>query len=220
MKEREINLFKKFLSYFRFYLLKNQREKNLANIYYKIIKNNKKKISICDYGSGFNPDVIRFLAKKINFKNIDCYDFYTNKELNLLNNNTYNIKFKKIESFKNSKKKYDITILSDVLHHIGVKNKIIKRILLSLKKKSKILIIKDHFEHSIFSRLLLQIMDFIGNYKDNLNIPNQYFTKESFEETLINSGLKKYKIISNLKLYYKKFLFFSKTNLHFLCIIK
>jgi hypothetical protein len=87
MRERERNLFQKFLSYFRFCLLKNEREKNLANIYYKIIKNNKK-ISICDYGSGFNPDIIRFLAKKINFKNINCFDFYTNKELNLLNYNT------------------------------------------------------------------------------------------------------------------------------------
>lgn len=72
----------------------------------------------------------------------------------------------------------------------------------------------------MFDRLLLQIIDFIRNYKDNVNISNQYFTKESFEETLINANLKKYKIIPNLKVYSKKFLFFSKTNLHFLCIVK
>jgi len=63
-------------------------------------------------------------------------------------------------------------------------------------------------------------MDFMGNYKDNVNIPKQYFTKESFKETLSSSGFINVKIISNLKIYSKKFLFFSKSKLHFLCIIK
>jgi hypothetical protein len=137
-----------------------------------------------------------------------------------LNKNKLNIKFKNIKDLKKVNTKYDVTIVIDVLHHIGVKNKKIKEILINLKKISKILIIKDHYEHSKFDRLLLCIMDFIGNYKDNVNIPKQYFTKESFKETLSSSGFKNVKIIPNLKIYSKKFLFFSKRNLHFLCIIK
>jgi hypothetical protein len=58
---------KNFLSYIRFWVLKNQREKNLAKILYNVIKKNKK-ITICDYGSGFNPDIIKLLAKKKNLK--------------------------------------------------------------------------------------------------------------------------------------------------------
>ena len=137
-----------------------------------------------------------------------------------MNKNKLNIKFKNIKDLKKVNTKYDVTIVIDVLHHIGVKNKIVKEILINLKKISKILIIKDHYEHSKFDRLLLRIMDFIGNYKDNVIIPKQYFTKESFKETLSSSGFKNVKIISNLTIYSKKFLFFSKRNLHFLCIIK
>jgi len=210
---------KNFLSYIRFWILKNQREKNLAKILYNVIKKNKK-ITICDYGSGFNPDIIKLLAKKKIFKKIHCFDFYNDQQLSFLNKNKLNIKFKNIKDLKKVNTKYDVTIVIDVLHHIGVKNKIIKEILINLKKISKILIIKDHYEHSKFDRLLLRIMDFIGNYKDNVNIPKQYFTKESFKETLSSSGFKNVKIISNLKIYSKKFLFFSKSSLHFLCIIK
>jgi len=210
---------KNFLSYIRFWILKNQREKNLAKILYNVIKKNKK-ITICDYGSGFNPDIIKLLAKKKIFKKIHCFDFYNDQQLSFLNRNKLNIKFKNIKDLKKVNTKYDVTIVIDVLHHIGVKNKIIKEILINLKKISKILIIKDHYEHSKFDRLLLRIMDFIGNYKDNVNIPKQYFTKESFKETLSSSGFKNVKIISSLKIYSKKFLFFSKRSLHFLCIIK
>jgi len=213
------NFFQKFLSYLRLKVLQKEREKKIADILYKIIKN-KKKISICDYGAGFNPDIIRFLAKKINYTRIHCYDFYNNKQLSLLNNNTLNIEFKKIESFKKTKKKYDIVIIIDVLHHIGIENKIIKKILVNLKLKSKILIIKDHFEDSYFSRLLIQFMDWIGNYKDNVKIPKKYYTKRKFKETLETCNFKNYRISQNHKIYSNKFLFFSQKKLHFIAIIK
>jgi hypothetical protein len=52
------NIFKNFLYYIRFWILKNEREKNLAKILYKNIKKNKK-ITIYDYGSGFNTEIIK-----------------------------------------------------------------------------------------------------------------------------------------------------------------
>jgi len=214
------NFLQQFLSHLRLKVLQNEREKKIADILYKIIKTRKKKISICDYGSGFNPDVIRFLAKKINYKSIHCYDFYNNKQLSLLNKNPLNIKFKKIESFKKNKKKYDVAIIIDVLHHIGINNKIVKNILVNLKLKSKILIIKDHFEDSFLSRLLLQIMDWIGNYKDNVSIPNEYYTKRKLKKTLETCNFKNYRISQNYKIYSNKFLFFSQKKLHFIAIIK
>lgn len=218
--EGKKKFFQRFLSYLRLKVLQNEREKKIANILYKIIKKNKKKISICDYGSGFNPDIIRFLAKKINYQSIHCYDFYNKEQLFLLNNNKQNIEFKKIQDFKKNKKKYDIAIIIDVLHHIGINNKIIKKILINLKLKSRILIIKDHFEYSYFSRLLLQFMDCIGNYKDNVNIPKEYYTKKKFKETLKTCNFKNYKISQNHKIYSNKFLFFAQKKLHFIAVIK
>ena len=213
-----MKFFKKFLIYLRKLLLNEQREENIANILSKIIK--KKNLKICDYGSGYNPKIIKLLSKKIKFKKIHCFDFYNNENILHLNNNDLNIKFIKIKEYEKIKEKYDIIILIDVLHHIGVKNKLINRLLINLKKKCKTLIIKDVYEHSKFDRILLRIMDFIGNYAYNVSIPKLYFTKESFKKILINCKFENFKIISNIKIYSSKFLFFSKKDLHFICIIK
>lgn len=209
--------FQNFLRYFRIFILNEQREENLANILYKII--NKKNINICDYGSGFNPKIIKLLSEKIKFNNIHCFDYYNNAQILKLNNNDLNIKFIKIKDYEKIKIKYDIVLLIDVMHHIGVKNKLINKILIKLKKNCKLLIIKDVFEYSKFDRALLIIMDFIGNYSYNVKIPKLYFTEKSFKETLINCNFKDYKIIKNLRIYSKKFLFFSKKKFHFICIV-
>lgn len=110
---------------------------------------------------------------------IDCYDFYREKELATLNSNKKNINFLNLKNLKQNKKKYDFSIISDVLHHIGVnKEKLIVNILKRLKSKSKFILIKDHFETGFFSRTILRFMDFIGNYHNNVNIPKKYFCKK------------------------------------------
>ena len=63
-------------------------------------------------------------------------------------------------------------------------------------------------------------MDFVGNYYNNVKIPDKYFTKVSFNNIVENSNLKKFKEINNYRYYSKKFLFFSNPKLHFIAILK
>ena len=221
-------MFKLILKNLRLAILSNQREKNLANIISKeilLLTKNKSEINILDYGSGFEPLVINLIYKNIEKKykkiNICCCDFYKNKEINLLNKKNKNIKFLKINDLRSMKKKYDISICADVLHHAGIDNlKIIKNILFFLRNKSTYILIKDHYEYSIFSRSVLRFMDFIGNYYNGVTIPKKYFTRDLFSTVVKKSNLKIYKAIEDYRYYSKIFLFFSNPKLHFIKILK
>ena len=117
----------------------------------KIIKYNKKKnIKILDYGSGFQPVLIFIIYEKLTKiykKNIiiDCYDFYSFKQLSKLNSHKkLNINFKKISLAKKNQTKYDFALVNDVIHHMGIQNeKLIINLLNDLLTKSKIVFMKD-----------------------------------------------------------------------------
>lgn len=216
-----------FLKNFRKFLLNSQREKKLSLILSKLIKKNwkRKNLKVLDFGSGFQPLVIKLVQEKIKYKFdnivIHSFDIYTKKQIEILEKEHKKIKFYNIKRLKNKKLKYDIAICADVLHHIGVKNtgKINSTIQL-LKRKSSLIFLKDHFEYGFLTRQLLRFADFIGNYYNYVKIPKQYFTK-----TLIHNILKKNKLIiiqkeESYRYHSKFFLFFSNPKLHFLYVLK
>jgi superfamily II DNA or RNA helicase len=65
---------------------------------------------------------------------VECFDFYTSNQIQILNKEK-NIIFRNLSTIKKNKQ-YDFAIIIDVLHHIGIDNskKIIK-LIKNLKKK-------------------------------------------------------------------------------------
>jgi len=186
------------------------RSKRLANLVIKkIIKYNKKKnIKILDYGSGFQPVLIFIIYEKLTKiykKNIiiDCYDFYSFKQLSKLNSHKkLNINFKKISLAKRNQTKYDFALVNDVIHHMGIQNeKLIINLLNDLLTKSKIVFVKDHFQQGFFSNTIIQIMDFLGNYFNDVNVPTTYYSKKSFENLIKKTDGKIIEKIFEIKLY-------------------
>jgi hypothetical protein len=219
-------LFKFFLKKIRLFVLKNQREKNLSAAIVDIIIKYKKSnnIKILDYGSGFEPRVAYLIKAGLNkskiTSKITCLDLYKKNDLDILNKNS-SLEFKNITHLSQKNKKYDFCIVADTLHHIGVENQIkIRKILRKLNSKSKIIIIKDHFEYNFYSRQILRFMDFIGNYYNNVNVPKKYFKQEEFDKLLKGLNLKIISKILNVKYYSNLFIFFSNPKLHFIYIIK
>ena len=221
-----LKMIKYILKNLRKYILSNIREENLANYFYELICkfHTRKKINIIDFGSGFEPNVAILLKKKLkesgNEVFVHCYDFYSNAELKKLNY-LKDLRFNKLKNLVIDKKNYDFAIVSDVLHHIGVKKiLIIKKILKNLKYRSKFLLIKDHFEYNAFSRIILIFMDFIGNYYNNVSIPKSYFQKAEFNKLIKSINLKIIAKIENRKYYSNLFFFFNNPNLQFIYLLK
>ena len=186
------------------------RSKKLANLVIKkIIKYNKKKnIKILDYGSGFQPVLIFIIYEKLTKiykKNIiiDYYDFYSFKQLSKLNSHKkLNINFKKISLAKKNQTKYDFALVNDVIHHMGIQNeKLIINLLNDLLTKSKIVFVKDHFQQGFFSNTIIRIMDFLGNYFNDVNVPTTYYSKKSFENLIKKTDGKIIEKIFEIKLY-------------------
>ena len=125
-------MIKKLLKRLRDLVVGDFRSKILSDlIVNKIIKYNKQKnIKILDYGSGFQPNVIYFVYNKLTkvYKKkvvVDCYDFYTLKQLAELNKKKkLPINFYQINAIKSNKNKYDFATINDVLHHIGIENEV------------------------------------------------------------------------------------------------
>ena len=209
------------------------REKVLGNIICNEIEklkdlNKKKKITIIDYGSGYNPEVINRVIKSLQTKHKKptfiayCYDYYSKEQIKKMNVNK-NIKFFHINNLKQKKiNKFDFCLILDVLHHIGIdenKNEIYK-ITKKLKKLSKFIFIKDHFQYGFFSNLVLILMDIVGNYADNVKIPNIYFSTRTYEDFITKLKMTEINRISD-KSYYKWFWFyFNSKKFQFVSILK
>ena len=206
----------------------NFRAKILSQMIVKIVlkhSNKKETIKIIDYGSGSQPKVIFYIydilknEHKLNVK-IYCYDLYNSQYLKTLNQNK-DIIFSHIQNLNLNKTKYDFCLLNDVLHHIGVEKVTeLKNLIIKLQNKAKFVLIKDHFQYGLLSNLTLRIMDFMGNYFNDVATPYKYFDKASFTHLLQLTNSKIVEKILNIKLYQSYFLFMSNPKLHFIYLIK
>ena len=147
----QVNILRKLLSKFKEIISQKYRREVLSEIICQEVSkleniNENKKIKLLDYGSGYNPILIKNVINKLSnrFKKSNfeayCYDFYTDNHLKMLNKEK-NIVFKKISDLDNDNQ-YDFCLIIDVLHHIGIDDdeKILK-LIKKLKSKSKFLII-------------------------------------------------------------------------------
>ncbi len=93
---------------------------------------------------------------------------------------------------------YDCAFFCDVLHHIP------GDLTTNLREAARVadhVVIKDHFEYSLFSRTMLQLMDIVGNWGYDVSIPRRYFRRDSFATLVANSGLEIVSLDIGLELY-------------------
>ena len=221
----KMSYLKKNLKIFRKIILSDFRDQQLATYFSNIILKNitTKNIKILDFGSGYNPKVILSLENKLSMfgfeTNIYCVDFYSNTDLKILNSESKNISFMNFDEFERINTQCDLAIISDVLHHIGIESladdKNLNKVL-----KSKFVLIKDHFEYSLLTRYILIFMDFIGNYKDSVSVPKNYFNRKNYENFLQKNNLKIVDNIENIKLYSSFYFPFNLKKIQFIHLLK
>lgn len=97
-------------------------------------------------------------------------------------------------------KEFDLIIILDVLHHcMDVAPDLLKE---SGRVSSHILL-KDHFEYGAYSRNMLRLMDFVGNWAYGVSIPEHYWSKDLLKETLIDAELDVVNLQDEIELYTK-----------------
>ncbi len=93
---------------------------------------------------------------------------------------------------------FDVVLFSDVLHHCLPRAPILLR---EAARVGRFVVVKDHFERSLFSRQVLRLMDFVGNYGYGVQVPKKYFTPESFRKLCLSEGLQECRSQENPDLY-------------------
>ena len=73
-------------------------------------------------------------------------------------------------------KDFDVVLLIDTLHHAGDQDHLLRE---AVRTGAKVLV-KDHFEYGPWSRVMLRLMDFVGNYGYGVPLPDRYFTRRRF----------------------------------------
>ena len=223
------NLFKYLIKFLRNLAVGDYRSKKLSSLIFSIISkyNKKRTIKILDFGSGHQPRLIYFLGKKLTSKYkkkivIDCYDFYTKKEILYLNKYHKNkFRFYSMDSLKKNKKQYDFALVNDVMHHIGIeKEKFIVNTINNLNNKSTFVFIKDHYQNGKISNLIIRLMDFLGNYFNDVTIPKIYYTKKTFASLIKKTNSKIIYSIDSIKIYPSHLLFMSNPNFNFACLLR
>lgn len=95
-------------------------------------------------------------------------------------------------------KSVDIVLLCDVLHHIRGD---VSALLREAGRVGSAVIVKDHFEYSLYSRTMLKAMDFIGNWGYGVGLPERYFTPSGFGALYSSAGLRPVTIDAGIDLY-------------------
>ncbi len=93
---------------------------------------------------------------------------------------------------------FEIAIIVDVLHH-DLKNA--EHLVQEASRVSNRILIKDHYEYGLYSRTMLKLMDFVGNWAYGVEIPKKYFSIPQFKNLISISKLKICEEIRNIKLY-------------------
>ena len=172
-----------------------RRDKLLEKKVFFFLKNLKiENINLLDYGCGSLKFTKELIKKKIVKKSVcvDTYD-YSLKNVN-------NIKYIKLSNWEkiNYKKNYfDVVILIDVLHHVGIQES--KKLLKKLSYISRYILVKEHFEYGYISRQLLRLADFYGNYSQDVNIPDIYFDDMSWHKLLKATSLNQLHLERNVQ---------------------
>lgn len=93
---------------------------------------------------------------------------------------------------------FDAAVFCDVLHHDyqGA-----KQLLMEAARVAKVVVVKDHFEDSFFSRWILKALDFVGNWGYGISLPKRYFRREEFVAICHTVGLEIQYLDNDIDLY-------------------
>jgi len=93
---------------------------------------------------------------------------------------------------------FDAVLFADVLHHTSHPELLLKE---AIRVSQNLIVIKDHTRNGLFARGTLQFMDYVGNARHRVALPNNYWTREEWWASIERLGLEVEEWISKVPLY-------------------
>jgi SAM-dependent methyltransferase len=93
---------------------------------------------------------------------------------------------------------FDIALLCDVLHRIPENA---ARLLAEAGRVARRVIVKERFEYGAYSRSMLRLMNFVGNWGYGIAVPEGFFTRDGFVRLAAEQGLVIKSLDCGLELY-------------------
>jgi hypothetical protein len=167
----------------------NRRVKLLAGLIWERIAAaypGKSDISCLDICCG-EMEIITTIAKqhsKISWMGVDVYPLPNYMRSTSLWNHYERFSGMQIAQKSQS---FDVGILTDVLNQLAPDRQI--DLMKEAARVCKVVIVKDHLEYGLVSRLVLMAMDFISSYGLRVRVPRRYFTHSRFVALANRAGL-------------------------------
>lgn len=158
----------------------------------------KKNLKCLDVGCG-DMTLAEEIGKKLKYTNWICTDIHELPR-DLLGSR----KWKKYIQFNGVKLDFndnffDIVVMSDILHHASEDQA--DSLLKEASRISRYVLIKDNFEYSIYSRSIMRILDFLGNYGYGISVPKKYYTPTSFSSKIKDANMQIIKMDKSIDFY-------------------
>jgi len=154
-------------------------------------------ISVLDIGCG-DMRIAESIQRELPFVELTCIDIHPLPKA--LHDDDRWQKYRQFDGrhLPFGKKEFDAAMFCDVLHHDydGM-----RQLLSEASRVAKFIVVKDHFEYSILSRLILKALDFVGNWGYGVSLPKAYFRRQQFEALCAELGLELTSLDNEIDLY-------------------
>lgn len=112
---------------------------------------------------------------------------------------------------------FDVVLFSDVLHHTDHTALLLRE---ARRVAARYVLIKDHYRKGFAAGARLRLMDWIGNARYGVALPNNYWTKAQWEATWKELELVPKQIVESLGLYPAPIDCVFGARLHFIALLK
>jgi hypothetical protein len=120
-------------------------------------------------------------------------------------------------TFPSNAERFDAAIVIDVLHHVDERTR--SSLLRSLGDAVRFVVVKDHFEFGVFSRQMLRLADWFGNYAYGVRIPSRYFTPTRWDALISAAGLREIRRVQNVRVHDGLFGVLLPSRHHFISVL-